>query len=915
MIPITNRSYENQEVADKAAKPSTIRTRQLPLRSHQFAYLQPLWTHWQHPSSSSSSLSLSPSKEMPSSAKFFYHHYGQPQAQYPSDGSMKTTIRSTQGQDQDESPRLQGHDDVTAKAATITSDFSISDDDLPSPVYNQPSMFPSGSQQLGENVSPSSLRPTSATVVSQETLQETDVLLQEELEPVLEFADDIVATSHDSQERPQQESGPSTSVIFLNDDRRQMELEVARTTEPSYIVHIDYDSLLSSTLASPYDEEEHRLHTDLLEVAITTPLPHEDLTEQMYFAATTFPNMAQNEGIHSSDVVPLDSATASLLLKASQTPLPSPDSIENEFLRPRLVAAVETPAMIPLPEQDADELRYLTGAVNEEREAEHHYQPRQLLAETVPLPKQRLSELVVLIYGSLSEPEHILPPSVTLDETLSPTGWMHVSPENVPLPKQTTDEVDILTSRQTDYEQATPSPRLEQQQFSRIAHQRDEDTKEIVNPTFIDTQTFTFPQHASSPPSPQLHMDINPAVVALPTEDDAEIAFFSRDAESYKGEHSHADNKDLEFYVPGNLVEGNREERGQRCESWVEPSLVNLAPISRPEFSETTTCATTLHSLEQQQKEMEQQGQGYQQHAIYSDFPNETATLPPPSPASSLLDIEGWERYLKSHDQESSLLLDDDHLEAVLTSDFGHNGSSSTESILEGMPTIATNNESAVASNSVRVDTTLTETSLSSSSSSSSLVTPSSATQKAADVINPYQSQLGATLAAGAVTAASHVAAAVADSVLSATVSATNEGVSMITGPKNILAPLQLNPSESVALSLLSASAGAYMASPATPVSPRSHELAQTKRQLQEWMEIAQQLRAQETILTDQIDNLVAEMASLLDHVAQSDSEMMSEISSLEAKLQKVMKMVNIMAPFYIVIFSTIRYFVRLPYS
>ncbi|KAF9336579.1 hypothetical protein BG006_008145 [Podila minutissima] len=64
------------------------------------------------------------------------------------------------------------------------------------------------------------------------------------------------------------------------------------------------------------------------------------------------------------------------------------------------------------------------------------------------------------------------------------------------------------------------------------------------------------------------------------------------------------------------------------------------------------------------------------------------------------------------------------------------------------------------------------------------------------------------------------------------------------------------------------------VASPMVPASPRTVELVATRQQLQFWTQTATKLRDQERMLTAHVDNLIAEMAELIDRCEASEIEL-----------------------------------------
>ncbi|KAF9372331.1 hypothetical protein CPC16_002487 [Podila verticillata] len=76
--------------------------------------------------------------------------------------------------------------------------------------------------------------------------------------------------------------------------------------------------------------------------------------------------------------------------------------------------------------------------------------------------------------------------------------------------------------------------------------------------------------------------------------------------------------------------------------------------------------------------------------------------------------------------------------------------------------------------------------------------------------------------------------------------------------------------------------------SPLTPVSPRTIELAATRQQLLYWTQTATKLRSQERMLTVHIDNLIAEMAELIDRCEESEMGLQATEAQLQELQQKL---------------------------
>ncbi|KAG0039164.1 hypothetical protein BGZ82_009424 [Podila clonocystis] len=77
-------------------------------------------------------------------------------------------------------------------------------------------------------------------------------------------------------------------------------------------------------------------------------------------------------------------------------------------------------------------------------------------------------------------------------------------------------------------------------------------------------------------------------------------------------------------------------------------------------------------------------------------------------------------------------------------------------------------------------------------------------------------------------------------------------------------------------------------ASPMTPASPRTVELAATRQQLQYWNLTATKLRAQERMLTARIDTLITEMAELIDRCEASEMGLLATEDELEELQRKL---------------------------
>ncbi|KAF9969166.1 hypothetical protein BGZ73_008601 [Actinomortierella ambigua] len=423
---------------------------------------------------------------------------------------------------------------------------------------------------------------------------------------------------------------------------------------------------------------------------------------------------------------------------AVMAPLPEEDQNEKNFFAETTIDAStlntdnDDDTLVPLPEQDADELNDLVEVFTlVEADAELQHLP-QLLPEMVPLPRQTLAEQQILqSQGLILDPKDIPLPAATLEEDLLLVCESHtiIAPEMVALPEQTAEEAESLMDVMLSL---MPSPSLAQAVW------------------------------------------VDPAGVALPVEDDAETAFFARIVE----ESSSVDIQvsDVREEPISSSASGTQKEQDGDGEN----------------PSQQTTFFTESQDQGRPEWENHDQENDHLRHEVLSDTtgnnsragdscnteaePSATLALPSVSPvSSSLLDNEGWERYLQCHSLDSPFAEDSDEDDNKLAhaDDF------------EIVPAMSANTDTPTTPMSAMV--------VSSPWSLSSLRRPT----------------------------------------------------------------------------------------------PRTRELASTKRQLEMWKTMAEQLRAREEMFTAQIDSLVAEMAIVLDQVEQTESERAMGMSNLEAELQK----------------------------
>ncbi|KAG0098156.1 hypothetical protein BGZ93_000931 [Podila epicladia] len=111
------------------------------------------------------------------------------------------------------------------------------------------------------------------------------------------------------------------------------------------------------------------------------------------------------------------------------------------------------------------------------------------------------------------------------------------------------------------------------------------------------------------------------------------------------------------------------------------------------------------------------------------------------------------------------------------------------------------------------------------------------------------------------------------------------------TGPRKHLDDESASPRSLVTImSPVSTISHISIASPMTPASPRTVELAATRKQLQFWTQTATKLRDQERMLTARVDTLIAEMAELIDRCEASEMGLQvteDELQELQQKLSQ----------------------------